>query len=79
MEIFDVHNHYYPPEYLAELKKGHSTITVDEDAEGNPRVHYPGDYNIVVKGPEGSSSAATRNASTACSRADGPFKGDDVR
>lgn len=50
MEIFDVHNHYYPPEYLAELKKGHSTITVDEDAEGNPRVHYPGDYNIVVKG-----------------------------
>ncbi len=50
MEILDVHNHYYPPEYLAELKKGHSTITVDEDAEGNPRVHYPGDYNIVVKG-----------------------------
>ena len=50
MEILDVHNHYYPPEYLAELKQGHSTITVDEDAEGNPRVHYPGDYNIVVKG-----------------------------
>ena len=48
--IIDVHNHYYPPEYLDELKKGHSTITVDEDAEGNPRVHYPGDYNIVVKG-----------------------------
>jgi aminocarboxymuconate-semialdehyde decarboxylase len=50
MGIIDVHNHYYPPEYLAELKKGHSAITVDEDAEGNPRVHYPGDYNIVVKG-----------------------------
>ena len=48
--ILDVHNHYYPPEYLDELKKGQSTITVDEDAEGNPRVHYPGDYNIVVKG-----------------------------
>jgi len=48
--ILDVHNHYYPPEYLDELKKGGSTITVDEDAEGNPRVHYPGDYNIVVKG-----------------------------
>jgi aminocarboxymuconate-semialdehyde decarboxylase len=48
--ILDVHNHYYPPEYLDELRKGGSTITVDEDAEGNPRVHYPGDYNIVVKG-----------------------------
>ena len=23
---------------------------MDEDAEGNPRVHYPGDYNVVVKG-----------------------------
>lgn len=48
--IIDVHNHYYPPEYLAELKKGLSSITVDEDTEGNPRVHYPGDYNIIVPG-----------------------------
>ncbi|MGD9903777.1 MAG: amidohydrolase family protein [Vicinamibacterales bacterium] len=48
--IIDVHNHYYPPEYLDELRKGRSSITVDDDAEGNPRVHYPGDYNIVVKG-----------------------------
>ena len=47
--ILDVHNHYYPPEYLAELKKGHSTITVDEDAEGNPRVHYPGDYGFIPR------------------------------
>lgn len=50
MDILDVHNHYYPPEYLAELKKGGSSITVDEDADGNPRVHYPGDYNIIVPG-----------------------------
>lgn len=48
--IIDVHNHYYPPEYLAELEKGTSAITVDEDGEGNPRVHYPGDYNVVVRG-----------------------------
>ena len=48
--ILDVHNHYYPPEYLDELRKGGSTITVDEDADRNPRVHYPGDYNIVVQG-----------------------------
>ena len=24
---------------------------MDYDAEGNPRVHYPGDYNILVPGP----------------------------
>ena len=50
MDILDVHNHYYPPEYLDLLRKGGSCITVDEDADGNPRVHYPGDYNIVVQG-----------------------------
>ncbi len=50
MEILDVHNHFYPPEYLDLLRQGGSAITVDEDAEGNPRVHYPGDYNVVVQG-----------------------------
>ena len=48
--IIDVHNHYYPPEYLEALKRLDSVIKVDYDAEGNPRVHYPGDYNILVKG-----------------------------
>jgi aminocarboxymuconate-semialdehyde decarboxylase len=48
--IIDVHNHYYPPEYLDALKRLDSVIKVDYDAEGNPRVHYPGDYNILVKG-----------------------------
>ena len=48
--IIDVHNHYYPPEYLDALTRLKSVIKVDYDAEGNPRVHYPGDYNILVKG-----------------------------
>src|SRR5688572_19273665 len=48
--IIDVHNHYYPPEYLDALKRLNSVIKVDYDAEGNPRVHYPGDYNILVQG-----------------------------
>lgn len=46
----DFHNHYYPPEYLDAVKSGRSQIKVDYDAEGNPRLHYPGDYNILVPG-----------------------------
>lgn len=48
--IIDFHNHYYPPEYLDAVKSGRSQIKIDYDAEGNPRLHYPGDYNILVPG-----------------------------
>jgi aminocarboxymuconate-semialdehyde decarboxylase len=48
--LIDFHNHYYPPEYLDALKAGRSAIRMDFDAEGNPRLHYPGDYNILVPG-----------------------------
>jgi aminocarboxymuconate-semialdehyde decarboxylase len=48
--IVDVHNHYYPPAYLAALARGPSNVRVTHDAEGNPLLHYPGDYNIVVRG-----------------------------
>ena len=50
MPVIDFHNHYYPPEYLAALRAGRSAVCVDEDAEGSPRLHYPGDYNIEVRG-----------------------------
>ncbi|HUR21011.1 MAG TPA: amidohydrolase family protein, partial [Vicinamibacterales bacterium] len=46
----DFHNHYYPPEYLAAVKQGPAKVRMDYDAEGNPRLHYPGDYNILVPG-----------------------------
>jgi aminocarboxymuconate-semialdehyde decarboxylase len=46
----DVHNHFYPPEYLDALTSGDSTVKVTVDAEGNPHVHYPGDYNVAVQG-----------------------------
>ena len=46
----DFHNHYYPPEYLAAVKTGPTRVRMDYDAEGNPRLHYPGDYNILVPG-----------------------------
>jgi aminocarboxymuconate-semialdehyde decarboxylase len=48
--IIDFHNHYYPPEYLDAVKAGRSSIKLDYDGEGNPRLHYPGYYNILVPG-----------------------------
>jgi aminocarboxymuconate-semialdehyde decarboxylase len=50
MPIIDVHNHFYPPEYLDALAALKSVIKVTHDADGNPLVHYPGDYNILVPG-----------------------------
>jgi len=48
--IIDFHNHYYPPEYLDAVKKGPARVRLDYDDDGNPRLHYPGDYNILVPG-----------------------------
>jgi len=50
MTVIDFHNHYYPPSYLDAVQWGPSTIQVTEDEDGNPVLHYPGDYNIVVPG-----------------------------
>lgn len=48
--IIDVHNHFYPPEYLDALGSGKSVVRVTKDHEGNPHIHYPGDYNVAVAG-----------------------------
>lgn len=48
--IVDFHNHYYPPEYLDAIRSGPSRFRVTDDADGNPVLHSPGDYNIVVPG-----------------------------
>jgi len=50
MAIVDFHNHYYPPEYLAALEPAGSCLRITTDGDGNPRVHYPGDYNVMVRG-----------------------------
>lgn len=50
MMIIDVHNHFYPPEFIAAIKKGPSKFTVEEDADGNPVLCSPGDKNFVVPG-----------------------------
>jgi aminocarboxymuconate-semialdehyde decarboxylase len=50
MRIVDFHNHYYPPAYVKALETSASAVRVTYDAEGNPCVHYPGDYNVLVPG-----------------------------
>ena len=50
MTIVDVHNHFYPPEYLDALRSGKSVVRVTVDSSGNPHIHYPGDYNVAVAG-----------------------------
>lgn len=48
MIIIDCHNHFFPPKYLEAIQSGPSNVKVTFDADGNPLLHYPGDYNIVV-------------------------------
>ena len=47
--VIDVHNHFYPPEYLDALRDAESVVRVTTDEAGNPCVHYPGDYNVAVQ------------------------------
>lgn len=48
--LIDVHNHFYPPAYLDAIRSGDSVIRLTIDPEGNPCLHYPGDYNVAVEG-----------------------------
>ena len=50
MAIIDFHDHYYPPEYIRALEQGPSAVRIDYDEHKNPRLHYPGDYNVAVPG-----------------------------
>jgi aminocarboxymuconate-semialdehyde decarboxylase len=50
MKIIDFHNHFYPPEYLKKIQQGPSAVKVTLDTENNLLLHYPGDYNVVVRG-----------------------------
>src|SRR5438552_7989833 len=50
MPVIDFHNHYYPPRYMQALQSGGSSVKVTIDSDGNPNLHYPGDYNVAVRG-----------------------------
>jgi aminocarboxymuconate-semialdehyde decarboxylase len=48
--IIDFHNHFFPPEFLDAIRSGPSNFRITEDEEGNPVLHSPGDYNVIVPG-----------------------------
>ncbi|MHA2297662.1 MAG: amidohydrolase family protein [Candidatus Hodarchaeales archaeon] len=50
MNIIDFHNHFFPPEYLMKIQTGPSNVKITFDSDNNPLLHYPGDYNIIVRG-----------------------------
>jgi aminocarboxymuconate-semialdehyde decarboxylase len=50
MRIIDFHNHFYPPQYLEAIRRGPSNVRVTLDAQADPELHYPGDYNVAVRG-----------------------------
>lgn len=50
MPVVDFHTHFYPPEYIAAIEAGPSRVRVTHDADRNPLLHYPGDYNVAVAG-----------------------------
>lgn len=50
MAVIDIHNHVYPPEYVKAIQAGPSAYKVTFDPDGNPVLHSPGDYNILVPG-----------------------------
>jgi aminocarboxymuconate-semialdehyde decarboxylase len=48
--IIDFHNHYFPAVYLEAIGAGSSAFRITEDDAGNPVLHSPGDYNVLVPG-----------------------------
>ncbi|MEE8524223.1 MAG: amidohydrolase family protein [Thermoanaerobaculia bacterium] len=50
MTIVDFHNHYFPPDYVEAIRRGPSNFRVTIDGDGNPVLHSPGDYNVLVPG-----------------------------
>jgi len=48
--IIDFHNHYFPPAFVDAVRTGPSNFRVTEDPDGNPILHSPGDYNVLVPG-----------------------------
>jgi aminocarboxymuconate-semialdehyde decarboxylase len=50
MPTIDFHNHFYPPEYIKAIEESPSAVRITYDSDGNPCLHYPGDYNVAVPG-----------------------------
>ncbi|MDP2871813.1 MAG: amidohydrolase family protein [Bacillota bacterium] len=52
MKTIDVHNHFYPMTYLRDLYRnpGVARLDGDPDGPGDVKLHYEGDYNVLVCG-----------------------------
>lgn len=48
--IVDFHNHYYPDAYVRELERGDTVARLERAGDDRLLLHYPGDYNVVVRG-----------------------------
>jgi len=48
--LIDVHNHYYPPPFLAALRADPGVLRVETGPDGNPWLYSPGDINVAVPG-----------------------------
>ena len=47
MKIVDVHNHFYPEEFLRDIGRESRSASLSEDANGERRIHYAGDYSVL--------------------------------
>ncbi len=47
--VIDFHNHFFPSEYLTELKRGGYLASVEQNAQGQNVMVQLGDYNIIVE------------------------------
>lgn len=47
--IIDIHNHFYPIEYIKYLQNYCKEVSISVDVNGRIIINYKGDYNIVVK------------------------------
>jgi len=45
----DIHNHFYPPEYLKEVEESGKNTVLKRDEQDRLLLVYSGDYNIVLK------------------------------
>jgi aminocarboxymuconate-semialdehyde decarboxylase len=50
MTVVDFHNHFSPPSFVDAIRTGTWALGITEDDAGNPVLHSPGDYNVLVPG-----------------------------
>lgn len=47
MKIIDVHNHFYPQNYLREIERDSRAASLSQGPGGERRIHYAGDYSVL--------------------------------